>query len=136
MSNHCFTYGSLMCESIMTAVTGTHHAYQPALLKGYRRGPVRGETYPGMVPLEGAQVEGVLYLDVSDEGCARLDDFEGDEYRRVAVQVSLAGGSVLPAWAYELKPEYAHRLAAEDWDFEEFLRTGKARFEAMYLADK
>lgn len=133
MSQHCFTYGSLMCDDIMAAVAGLRAAAVPARLDGYRRSPVIGEHYPGMVPAAGDKVEGVLYLELPDTAWARLDAFEGDEYRREQVSVACADGRIETAWTYVFKPEYAARLAAGAWDFERFLETGKARFEARYL---
>ena len=57
MSAHCFTYGSLMCDDIMAKVAGTPLAATPARLDGYRRSPVIGEAYPGMVSMVGEAVE-------------------------------------------------------------------------------
>jgi len=133
MSQHCFTYGSLMCDDIMAAVAGLRAAAVPARLDGYRRSPVIGEDYPGMVPAAGDKVDGVLYLELPDAALARLDAFEGDEYRREQVSVQCADGRIESAWTYVFKPEYAARLAAGTWDFERFLSTGKARFEARYM---
>ena len=86
-----------------------------------------------MVSMGGEAVEGVLYLDLPDSAWPRLDAFEGDEYRREQVPVRLADGRVEMAWTYVFKPEYAARLGAGEWDFERFLATGKARFEALYM---
>ena len=133
MPQHCFTYGSLMCDDIMAAVAGLRAAAVPAQLDGYRRSPVIGEHYPGMVPAAGDKVEGVLYLELPDTAWARLDAFEGDEYRREQVSVACADGRIETAWTYVFKPEYAARLAVGAWDFERFLETGKARFEARYM---
>ncbi len=133
MSAHCFTYGSLMCDDIMANVAGTPLAATPARLDGYRRSPVIGEAYPGMVSMVGEAVEGVLYLDLPDSAWPRLDAFEGDEYRREQVPVRLADGRVEMAWTYVFRPEYAARLGVGEWDFERFLVTGKARFEALYM---
>ena len=44
-----------------------------------------------------------------------------------------ADGRIETAWTYVFKPEYAARLAVGAWDFERFLETGKARFEARYM---
>lgn len=123
-----------MCEDIMSAVCGTpslHHL--AATLDDYRRQPVIGQPYPGMVPAEGSQVRGVLYLDLAPSAWPRLDAFEGEEYVRRQVQVRLQDGSEESAWTYVFRPCYASRLADGAWDFERFLRTGKARFEALYL---
>ena len=134
MPDHCFTYGSLMCEDIMGAVCGTAPLTPvPARLAGFRRSPVLGADYPGMVPAAGSVVEGLLYLGLPASAWPRLDAFEGDEYRRSEVEVELPDGRRLKAWTYVFKPEYAARLGEGEWDFARFLETGKARFEAQYL---
>lgn len=134
MHSHCFTYGSLMCEDIMSAVCGTPCTrHQAATLADHRRHPVIGQEYPGMVRTAGSSVAGVLYLDLPPAAWPRLDAFEGEEYTRERVEVTLPDGCSVTAWTYVFKPQYASRLAAGDWDFEHFLRHGKARFEAAYL---
>lgn len=133
MTTHCFTYGSLMCEDIMSAVCGARAAALPARLDGFCRHPVSGQDYPGMVPAPGGAVDGVLYLDLPDAAWPRLDAFEGDEYHRERVDVQLADGRRLTAWSYVFKPQYADRLGPGEWDFGRFLEAGKARFEARYL---
>ncbi|MBN8442367.1 MAG: gamma-glutamylcyclotransferase [Thauera sp.] len=134
MTAHCFTYGSLMCEDIMSAVCGTAcNRHEPATLIGHRRHPVIGQHYPGMVPAAGSTVAGVLYLDLPASAWPRLDAFEGEEYTREAVTVALSDSRSLTAWTYVFKPQYAGRLATGDWDFEHFLRYGKTGFEAAYL---
>lgn len=134
MSDHCFTYGSLMCDDIMGAVTAAAPLRPvPARLAGYRRAPVAGADYPGMVPAAEGRVEGVLYLDLPAAAWPRLDAFEGDEYQRSAVEVELPDGRRLTAWTYVFKPEYAARLGEGEWDFARFVKTGKARFEARYM---
>jgi len=134
MTAHCFTYGSLMCEDIMSAVCGTPCIrHEPATLADHRRHPVIGQHYPGMVPAADGMVAGVLYLDLPAAAWPRLDAFEGEEYTRETVTVALSDGRSLTAWTYLFKPKYAARLTPDDWDFEHFLRHGKARFEAAYL---
>jgi len=134
MSDHCFTYGSLMCEDIMTLVTGVAVRGVPAILRDHTRHPVRDEEYPGMVPRLGQQVGGVLYRDLPPDALRRLDDFEGEMYARQRVSVWLENGNLLlPAWAYVFRPAYAGLLQPGDWDFQRFLTEGKARFERHYL---
>lgn len=133
MPAHCFTYGSLMCEDIMSAVCAARMASVPARLDGYRRSPVIDQEYPGMVPARGNRVEGVLYLDLPDTAWPRLDAFEGDEYSREEVGVLTADGCLLTAWTYVFKPALTARLGAGEWDFQRFLASGKARFTALYL---
>ncbi|NMG28457.1 gamma-glutamylcyclotransferase family protein [Aromatoleum evansii] len=130
---HCFTYGSLMCEDIMAAVCGARSRFVAASLDGYRRQPVCGQAYPGMVPAAEACVAGVLYLDLPASAWLRLDRFEGEEYERRRVVVRLPDGRTETAWTYVFRPKYAARLVDGEWDFERFLRTGKARFTAQYV---
>lgn len=133
MHRHCFTYGSLMCEDIMSAVCGLPLAGEAAVLDGHRRHPVRGEDYPGMIPMPGHAVAGVLYRDVPPAALARLDAFEGPQYERRSVLVSLADGSRIEADTYVFRAERAAELQPGDWDFERFLREGKPRFERQYV---
>lgn len=126
MAEHCFTYGSLMCADIMTAVSGVSCRSAPARLSGYRRSPVTGQCYPGMRPAAGQAVSGVLYFDVPSAAWLRLDRFEGTQYERCRVEVLLRDGSRASAWAYVFRREYASRLGRGEWDFETFLRDDKA----------
>ncbi|PTT86532.1 gamma-glutamylcyclotransferase [Pelomonas sp. HMWF004] len=129
---HCFTYGSLMWADIMARVCGHEFASVPATLAGHRRHPVCGEDYPGLRPATGHAVPGRLYLDVTQAAWARLDAFEGVEYERVQVQVTLADGRLRPAQVYLFCADAAHRLLPGDWDAEAFEREGRARFIARY----
>jgi len=126
--NHCFTYGSLMCEDIFTAVTGLEATGIEARLDGYSRHPVIGADYPGIRLAAAASVPGRLYIDLPALAIERLDRFEGDEYRRETVSVILADGSRSDAWVYVFDTTQHHRLGDTAWDFERFLRTGKAQF--------
>jgi gamma-glutamylcyclotransferase (GGCT)/AIG2-like uncharacterized protein YtfP len=128
----CFTYGSLMDEDIMSAVAGVRAAPCSATLDGYRRHPVIGAEYPGMVARAGHQVRGVLYLDLPPAAWPRLDRFEGEEYERRIVEVVLADGTVTRAWTYVFRDELASRLGDGDWDFARFLLEGKTRFVSGY----
>ena len=134
---HLFTYGTLMWPDIMARVCGPAceplATPQAATLAGHERRPVRGQDYPAMVPADGHQVVGRLYLDLPEAAWARLDLFEGDEYERHEVLVTLADGRWERAWTYLLKPGLAGRLDAGDWDEAAFEREGKARFVARYV---
>ena len=51
-----FAYGSLMIPSVMHAVTGRWFTHTEAVLEGYARYGIDGESYPGIVPQEGAEI--------------------------------------------------------------------------------
>lgn len=133
MTTHCFTYGTLMCVDIMSAVSGRAVSGEPATLAGFARRAVRGEDYPGIRPATDALVTGVLYRNLDATALARLDAFEGEQYQRQTVEVALADGSRVAADTYVIKAEHAALLSAEDWDFDAFLAEGKRRFESRYL---
>lgn len=131
----CFTYGSLMVPQIMARACGCALEAlraQPAVLPGYVRHPVRGQQYPGIRPQAGARVEGILYAGLQAAMLERLDAFEGAEYLREEVEVELADGLRLKAWAYVFRAEFAERLLPGEWSFERFLQHGRSRFEAEF----
>jgi gamma-glutamylcyclotransferase (GGCT)/AIG2-like uncharacterized protein YtfP len=127
-----FAYGTLMCADIMHQVAGCLPPHVPATLARYRRCRVRGEEYPAIGGPQDATVQGVVYLDVPEEAWQRLDRFEGEMYDRRTVLVDCADGKRLAAATYVIRPEFAHLLLPADWSYEEFLRTGRKRFETDY----
>ena len=127
-----FAYGTLMCEDIMQEVSGLHLFHVVGILKGYSRRRVKGEYYPALVPDEEGRVEGVVYRNVSHSAWDRLDRFEGEMYTRESVKIELTNGVTLPAGTYVVRPEFLDYLDQCDWDFGDFLRNGKARFQNHY----
>ena len=129
---HLFAYGSLMCPDIMQRVSGLTLMGEAATAHGYRRCKVQGEPYPAVLADRDASVSGILYRNLSETAWRRLDQFEGAMYRRVAISVNTADASIT-AGLYLVHPDFRHRLLADDWSFEEFLRQGKSQFELDYL---
>jgi gamma-glutamylcyclotransferase (GGCT)/AIG2-like uncharacterized protein YtfP len=114
---HVFTYGSLMFPEVWNRVVRGNYRSCPARLDGYRRHALVDASYPAIVADAGASVDGVLYFDVDAADLARLDAFEGVEYRRDAVPVSTASG---PAMAQAYVWLDAARLAHRPWLPERF----------------
>jgi gamma-glutamylcyclotransferase (GGCT)/AIG2-like uncharacterized protein YtfP len=131
-TNDLFAYGSLMCPDIMAAVSGLDLEGRQAVLPGYRRLLVRGEQYPGVVPAPEASVTGVVYQNITPEGWARLDRFEGVMYERSPVGIAYNDGGSGLVCCYLFKPAFHDRLTSEDWDFAAFLRQGKTIFQNQY----
>ena len=127
-----FAYGTLMCAEIMEEVAGCRPVFCQGTLKDYCRRALRGEHYPAIVPLDGDRVPGVLYLDLSAAAWERLDRFEGEMYLRRPVQIEVDQGGLQPAETYVLHPDFGDRLTADPWDFDRFLKTGKAIFQQGY----
>lgn len=99
-----FVYGTLMAESLLSwLLTGSsqnHSAIlslrQPAILKNYRRVPVKHGDYPAVI--KGSisdQVDGFLVIPESASQWKKMDDFEGEVYRRECVQVYLTQSNTL-----------------------------------------
>jgi gamma-glutamylcyclotransferase (GGCT)/AIG2-like uncharacterized protein YtfP len=100
MNGNVFTYGSLMFDEVWRNVVAGHYRSEAATLHDYRRFAVPGVTYPGIVAMAGERIAGRLYLEVGPDDMARLDAFEGAEYRRDALPVALASGATVNAWTY------------------------------------
>ncbi|MGD9948980.1 MAG: gamma-glutamylcyclotransferase family protein [Desulfobulbus sp.] len=131
-----FTYGSLMCEDIMTDVAGARLRCTPATLNGYRRFLVKEEEYPGVVAERGGVVSGIVYHGIEPASWQRLDRFEGEMYERKPVTVLSADGRTAVVDCYLFRPEFAHRLTATEWDFTAFLQGGKTIFQHQYCGFK
>ena len=121
-----------MCDDIMQEVAGCGLTGEPGTLKGFCRRGVKGEHYPALIPETDSCVDGILYRDVPQAAWARLDRFEGEMYIRRQVPIELGGGKKVAAQAYIVKPGFMDLLEATEWDFSEFLRNGKARFQKRY----
>ena len=130
---HLFTYGTLMDPEIMGEVAGGSFVAHAAVLRGYGRYGVRNQPYPGMVAEKDGVVEGIVYLDITTKAMERLDRFEGEMYCRRMVKVrGTSNGDTLEVFAYVVKPEHAHLLSPDPWDFQQFAQQGKQRFAEEY----
>jgi len=127
-----FAYGTLMCDDIMREVSGCRLSHVPGTLKGYSRRSVKVESYPALVPDKEGRVEGVVYRNMPNSAWDRLDRFEDEMYARQLVQIELNDGTTLLAATYVVSPEFLDHLEQSDWDFADFLRNGKARFQRHY----
>ncbi len=131
-SGNLFAYGTLMCDDIMYEVSGYHLPGEPGTLKGYSRRSVTGENYPAIMPDREAAVEGITYRNVPGSAWHRLDRFEGEMYERRHVTVILNDRTELSAETYIIHPEYLEHLDQSGWDFDDFIRKGKASFQRNY----
>lgn len=120
-----------MFPEIWQRVVRGSYCAQPATAAGFVRYALSDDTYPGMIPQVGATVDGVLYLDVDAQDVAALDAFEGAEYRRDNVTVTLASGECLMVGTYIFTA--THRLSTASWEPDAFQM---ARFIGSYCRDK
>jgi len=120
-----FTYGSLMFAPVWSRVVANSYEKFKAILQGYDRKAVQGETYPVIIPSSPtSQVEGIVYLNISLSDLARLDHFEGKYYFRKTEQIFAEGKNTFPAEVYVLKEEYYGIMSLKEWDPVHFSTTG------------
>lgn len=131
-----FVYGTLMDADVRTLVIGRPleaAQAQPAILKNMRRVYIAGRVYPMVVPRRGDAVPGLLLSALSEEDFARLDAFEGGDYRRERQPVWPDGkAEPVNAWLYRTRgvgPQPSPRpWALEAWQAREktqFLREAR-----------
>lgn len=119
-SSHVFTYGSQMFAPVWQRVVRGRYRSVRAAVRGYARFAIRDAGYPGMIAQADGAVEGVLYLDVGADDLARLDAFEGPEYRRQTVAVLPETGATAAVQASTYLYLAADRLTAAPWEPESF----------------
>jgi gamma-glutamylcyclotransferase (GGCT)/AIG2-like uncharacterized protein YtfP len=131
-----FTYGSLMCEDIMSIVVGSPLLSKSAILPDFQRLTMKDEQYPGVVSFSGGLVEGIVYQGIKEQGWKRLDRFEGEIYSRERVVVNYPENGQETVYCYVVKPEFRQLLTKTPWDFQAFLEHGKKIFQARYMGFK
>ena len=109
-----FAYGTLLFEDIFTRVCGTRRQRADATLADFARLRVRGASYPALIASSGCQTQGVVYYDIENALWARLDAFEGPQYAREIVHVSV-GEEIVAAATYVFQSAYAHLLDNTSW---------------------
>ena len=127
-----FVYGTLMIPEIWHQLTRENNPRDKASLDGFFRSKLKGEVYPGIYKKKGRSVDGMIYYDLSPSAAKKLDMFEGERYRRVKVRVDVNGKSV-QAETYALSENFHKLITDEEWNFEEFIRSGSEHFKNNYF---
>ncbi len=128
-----FTYGTLMIPDVMYAVTTREFRFKDAILRGYARFTVKGESYPGIIPVADTVTEGIIYFDVDELSLERLDAFESNLYQRTPVRVETEKDEILNAETYVVRPEYRGYLSSKEWNVKEFNQKHLGAFLETYL---
>lgn len=110
MPDRLFCYGTLQSPEVVTAVIGRVPVSQPAVLHGFARYAVTGESYPAVRPKKNSQTRGLLYTGLTPAELRKLDRFEGVEYRRQSHPVAAGGVPRIPAYVYVWSPGLVFRL--------------------------
>ncbi len=131
-----FCYGTLQSPMVMKAVTGQHFTGKKAKLDNWVRYRVRQSEYPGILPQADAQVPGMVFFAIDPETLSKLDEFEGEKYERVEVDVTLEDGTKQRVQVFAIRREYRHMLSQEPWEFDRFIENGLARFISWFVEDR
>lgn len=132
MTHSLFVYGTLQLERVQRLVAGRAFPGRPAVVLGFARRTLRGETYPSLVPAPGAHVDGLVLADVDDAALTLFDAYEGPLYERVRVVAALAEGGSCAAWSWLVSATERHRVGDEPWDLGTFEARDLERFVADY----
>ncbi|MCL2789268.1 MAG: gamma-glutamylcyclotransferase [Desulfobulbus sp.] len=121
---------------VMKAVTGQSYEGKEASLRHWARYRVRGSEYPGIIREADSVVSGKLYWGLDERAMEKLDDFEGDKYERVIVQVTMADGTQEDAYVYAIRNDCRKMLSDDPWDFDRFLQNGLEKFIHWFVEDR
>jgi len=121
-----------MISNIMYAVTTREFRFKSAALRDYARFMVKGESYPGIIPVTDAVTQGIIYFDVDELSLERLDIFEGDLYLRTAISAELERAEIINAEAYVVKPEFRIYLSSSEWNIKKFVQKHLKAFLENY----
>ncbi|KAJ8053072.1 AIG2-like family-domain-containing protein [Yarrowia lipolytica] len=119
-------YGTLTRPEVLGRVIANsfevpaHVKVSPATLHDHVRYHVKNRDYPGVIAKSGASVQGTVAFNLSDSDVAKLDVFEGEDYKRVVVDVDVDGTKV-PAHLY-LWIGGEDRLDDKEWDVNVFVK--------------
>jgi gamma-glutamylcyclotransferase (GGCT)/AIG2-like uncharacterized protein YtfP len=113
MKHRLFVYGTLapgrLNEHVLAEVPGE---WEPATVTGrlLQEGWGAAIGYPGIVLDEhGGEIQGLLFSSESlFEHWARLDEFEGEGYKRVLTSVRRKDGTTVDAYIYSLGASPPH----------------------------
>ena len=125
-----------MIPEVMYAVITREFRFKNAILRGYARFTVKGESYPGIIPATDSFTQGIIYFDVDELSLERLDAFEGDLYQRTPVLVGTEKEGILNAETYVIKPKYRSCLSSKKWNMKEFAQKHLAAFLETYSGFK
>ena len=126
MKHSVFVYGSLMSPKVVELLLGRIPKMESACrLAGYSRHPVKNHVFPAMVPsTPTSQVDGMVWLELTDTELKAFDWFEDVEYKRIPVTVQPQNtnkpGRNIDAEAYLWANPHSQLELDREWSFDNF----------------
>jgi gamma-glutamylcyclotransferase (GGCT)/AIG2-like uncharacterized protein YtfP len=106
-----FVYGILLSPQILEVVTGKRFESEPAVLSDFERFAVSGKAYPAAIASKKSVIKGILLKNVDNYSLEVLDEFEGDEYKKLSIKVAT-------------KDEKKHQALVYVWNKDQKLLSG------------
>lgn len=129
-----FVYGTLRDREILEGVLG-HIVPQGDLFearaRGWRTVYYPDRFYPALIRAD-QWTHGFVIAGLDGRDMKRLDDFEGDEYRRGAITVEARGGTLAAQSYFPSKPVPPE---APPWSFETWTELHRPQTIARYRSD-
>jgi len=117
-----------MVPEIFLKVTGKQYRSREAILIGYERFKIIGQSYPAITLKAGACTEGIVYFDISEIHFHKLDLFEGNLYKKINSPVHMRDHQVVDAIVYVLNNGNESLLSKQKWDKNEFIQFELKKF--------
>ena len=128
-----FVYGSMRDEDVRALILGRPPPAvraEPAWMPGAATVRVPGESYPWLVPVEGARVPGELLHGLDERCLDRILFFEGEEYAFVECVVERADGRRTAA-VHCGGVGIPEEAPAVEWSLEQWQAREKTQFLSM-----
>ena len=111
-----FVYGSLINQEVLACLIEGPFRKIEATLDAYKRVKVNNATFPALIRDNKSRVEGLLIFGLTPGQIQTLDDFEGDYYKRITVEVNTKDKQREQCETYLFRDEYQHLLKDQEWD--------------------
>ena len=121
-----------MLPEILGLIVGRTCRGEDAILHNFKRRKIRNESYPGITPAPGEQVDGKIYHLLQSDEINKLTAFEGDAYELLPVIVRLKEVGDLDCLTYCIKEKYLFLMTDREWSLEDFMGHHKDMFIREY----
>ena len=120
-----FVYGTLQFPSIIHALIGRVPAMTPSWVIDFEVRELRGESYPGMIPVSGGLAHGSLLTLETKGEWEVLNDYEDDVYEPILVEAFRGPGISEQALSFRVPLSL---VTGRSWKKEEFEQNHLASF--------
>ncbi len=128
-----FTYGSLMFSPVWDTVVKGNYRAGSARLYGYRRRRIVDDIYPVAFRVDTRDfIDGIVYYDIDPADITRLDEFEGEYYRRTRINAELKDLTPVDADIYVIDPKYQRLVSSLEWNPDDFQQRCLSEFMSAY----